>query len=205
MRHEFKPNSLSSRWRPAKRKHTSQIRIIAGKWGGRRIKVVKRPQLRPTPDRVRETLFNWLGEGIKERTVLDLFAGTGALGFESLSRGAAHATFVDRDKKVASKLRDTCEQFEIESEHARVIEASALNWLAHQDGTWDMVFVDPPYHEVKLYASILRVLKNRLTEGALVYLESATRGPEIQTDLEEWKRKEVGEVRMQLLVSSLSN
>ena len=198
MRHDFKPNAFSSRWRAGKRNRASHVRIIAGEWRGQRIRVAQRPQLRPTPDRVRETLFNWIGSDIQDRRVLDLFAGTGALGFEALSRGASHATFVERDRKVVARLKETCEQFELDASQARVIEKNALPWLAHQQSQWDMVFMDPPFHEIKFYASILRHLKERLAEGALVYMESAVRGPAVECELEEWKCKEVGEVRMQL-------
>ena len=198
MRHVYKPNSLSSRWRSGKRNRNSHVRIIAGEWGGRRICVAQRPQLRPTPDRVRETLFNWLGREIQERRVLDLFAGTGALGFESLSRGATHATFVERDRKTVARLRETCEQFSIDALRAKIVESNAMPWLAHQSETWDMVFLDPPFHEVKHYASVLRLLKNQLSEDALIYIESASRGPVVDCEFDEWKVKEVGEVRMQL-------
>lgn len=147
------------------------VRIIGGRWRGTRLLVADRPGLRPTPDRVRETLFNWLMPVLPGARVLDLFAGSGALGLESLSRGAAHATLVESDPVLASALRDVAGR--LEGGHAAsVVQADALGWLALQpQGSFDIAFVDPPF-AVELWDKVLALLLPKLHEGAWLYLES---------------------------------
>ena len=119
------------------------VRIIGGKWKGRKLEVIQRPGLRPTMDRVRETLFNWLGTDVEGARVLDLFAGTGALAFEALSRGAASATLVERDLRTANLLRGQAQRLDAACEIRNV---SALPWLRRQSTwNWNIVFVDPPF------------------------------------------------------------
>lgn len=121
------------------------IRIIGGEHRRRQLKVLDRPGLRPTPDRVRETLFNWLAGDLHGARVLDLFAGSGALGLEALSRGAAHCTFVEKDAAAARLLRENLQHLRL-SERARVLHSDALTFCRQTPAQpYDGVFLDPPY------------------------------------------------------------
>ena len=153
---------------------TNTLRIIGGEWRGRRIRFPGRGGIRPTPDRVRETLFNWLMAKVPGSHCLDLFAGSGALGLEALSRGAAHATFVERDRASAASLRETTAS--LAPGRATVVEADAIAWLATAPRAFDVVFLDPPFADVIL-AESMRLLDAHgwLAEGAFVYLESPAR------------------------------
>lgn len=190
--------SLQNRWRRNRRNHNGHVRIIAGEWRGRRVTVATRPQLRPTPNRLRETLFNWLGDSVRGCRVLDLYAGTGILGFESLSRGAEHATFVENDRRTLVKLREACHQFELQAAQAAVVEANAIKWLERNETRWDLVFLDPPFHATRDYRRVLETITSHLSEKGIVYVESASRGETVSCPLDEWKSKEIGEVRIQL-------
>lgn len=147
---------------------TGQVRIIGGRWRGTKLAVPDRPGLRPSGDRVRETLFNWLMPVLPGARVLDLFAGTGALGLEALSRGAAHATLVERDPGLAAALRDACVRL---GAQATVVAQDALAWLAGQQATFDLVFLDPPFAD-GLWEPALAALQPRLATDAWVYVES---------------------------------
>lgn len=195
---ERQPSKRS--WHAGRRNGSGQVRIIAGEWRGHRISVAARPQLRPTPDRLRETLFSWIGDQIKNQRVLDLFAGSGALGFESLSRGAASVTFVENDRRTLSKLRATCHQFDLSAERAHVVDANALSWLRGRCECWDLIFIDPPFEQQRYYRRLLPTIASRLEPNGLVYVESGIRSEPIECELEEWKSKEAGEVRMQLFM-----
>jgi len=158
-------------------KRQNELRIIGGEWRGRRIRFAARPGVRPTPDRVRETLFNWLAPVVEGSRCLDLFAGSGALGLEALSRGAAAATFVESDRASAERLRETIAT--LGAERARIVEADALQWLDGPPGRFDIVFLDPPF-ESGLLAEAFRKLDSGgwLSPSARVYLEGpAKAGP----------------------------
>ncbi len=147
------------------------VRIIGGRWRGTRLLVADRQGLRPTPDRVRETLFNWLMPVLPGARVLDLFAGSGALGLESLSRGAAHATLLESDPVLAAALRDVAGRLE-GGQAASVVQADALDWLAVQpQGAFDIAFVDPPF-AAELWDKVLALLLPKLRGGAWLYLET---------------------------------
>ncbi len=145
-----------------------QVRIIGGRWRGTKLAVPDRPGLRPSSDRVRETVFNWLMPALPGARVLDLFAGTGALGLEALSRGAAHATLVERDPGLAAALRDVSGRLDAA---ATVIAQDALAWLAGQDARFDLVFLDPPFAD-GLWERALAALVPRLAADAWVYVEA---------------------------------
>ena len=147
---------------------TGQVRIIGGRWRGTKLAVPDRPGLRPSSDRVRETLFNWLMPALPGARVLDLFAGTGVLGLEALSRGAAQAVLVERDPGLASALREAVAKL---SAPAEVHAADALAWLRGRHDTFDLVFLDPPFAD-GLWAGALDGLAPRLAPGARVYVES---------------------------------
>jgi len=146
-----------------------QIRIIAGAYRGRRIRVASRPGLRPTPDRVRETLFNWLGQSLDDTSCLDLFAGSGALGFEAASRGAARVVMVEADRAVFSALQTTRET--IRAHAVELVLGDALDYLQSTRERFDVVFLDPPFRQNALPA-VLERLEPRLTVGARVYIEA---------------------------------
>lgn len=157
-----------------------RIRIIGGRWRGRRLRVADRPDLRPTPDRVRETLFDWLAPELPGARCLDLFAGSGALGFEAVSRGAAEAVLIDRDPSVAARLGHERERLGAPAT-VTVVEADALAWLARPPPPgapppFDLVFVDPP-HRLDVHSEVAAALQEHgwLARGARVYLETARR------------------------------
>jgi 16S rRNA (guanine966-N2)-methyltransferase len=153
---------------------TNTVRIIGGEWRGRRIRFPGRAVIRPTPDRVRETLFNWLMAKVPGSRCLDLFAGSGALGLEALSRGAEHATFVERDRESAASLRETAAL--LAPGRATVVQGEAIAWLATVPRPFDVVFLDPPFSD-GLLAQSMRLLAERgwLADDAFVYLESPAR------------------------------
>ena len=149
---------------------TSRVRIIAGEWRSRIVDFPAQPGLRPTPDRVRETLFNWLGQDLTGKRCLDLFAGSGALGFEALSRGAAEVVMVERSRTVAKALVESAAR--LGARGLRLVVGDALHFLAAPDaGRFDIVFVDPPYGS-GLVAEVLPRLPGVLARNAVVYVES---------------------------------
>lgn len=161
-------------------KRPRELRIVAGEWRGRRLRFPAGTTIRPTPDRVRETLFNWLGPSIRDARVLDLFAGSGALGLEALSRGARSAVFVDADPRCVTALRERLVEWGAGG--GEVLRADALAWLARAPGTpsapFDLVFVDPPFAAGLLAAACDRLESGGwLAPGARVYLEAPARDP----------------------------
>jgi len=150
--------------------HPGNIRIIGGRWRGTRLAVADAPGLRPTSDRVRETLFNWLEPMLPGARVLDLFAGSGALGLEAISRGAGEAFLVERDPALMQSLRQACER--LQAEAVQVILADALQWLRLPvHGRFDLVFLDPPF-DSGLWREALALLPPWLADDAWLYLES---------------------------------
>jgi 16S rRNA (guanine966-N2)-methyltransferase len=147
------------------------LRIIAGAWRGRRWRFPD-TDLRPTPDRVRETLFNWLQDRVPGARCLDLFAGSGALGLEALSRGAADVVFVETDRKAARSLQELLAAWQAPRGH--VIEGDALRLLAGPPRTMNLVFLDPPFAAGLLSPAAAALTANGwLAEGALIYVEHA--------------------------------
>jgi 16S rRNA (guanine966-N2)-methyltransferase len=148
-----------------------QVRIIGGRWRGTRLEVPPLPGLRPTPDRVRETLFNWLQPALPGARVLDLFAGSGALGLEAVSRGAAAALLVERDPQACEALRDAVARLSA-ADAVAVLRGDALAVLeAPLHGRFDIVFVDPPF-DAGAWAAVLERLPAWLAVDAWLYLES---------------------------------
>jgi 16S rRNA (guanine966-N2)-methyltransferase len=122
-----------------------RVRIVGGEWKRRLISFHAAPGLRPTPDAVRETLFNWLGQDLTGLACLDLFAGSGALGFEAASRGAAHVTLVERDARTFAVLRDNAAV--LDSARLELVRADAVKFLARVVRRYDVLFLDPPYDQ----------------------------------------------------------
>ena len=146
-----------------------QLRIIGGQWRGRKVPVIRAPGLRPTANRLRETLFNWLQTRLYQAQCLDLYAGSGALGLEALSRGAAHCTFVEVQPAALRTLEQSMELLDARS-RSSLVRASALDWLGSTQQCFDGVFVDPPFAE-DLWEPSLQALRSHLNRGAWVYLE----------------------------------
>jgi 16S rRNA (guanine966-N2)-methyltransferase len=156
---------------PSRSAAPGSVRIIGGRWRGSKLPVPASPGLRPTSDRARETLFNWLQPMLPGARVLDLFAGSGALGLEALSRGAREALLVERDPALAQSLRETCARLEAGAA-ATVLRADALELLrAPLHGRFDLVFVDPPFGD-GLWSEVLARLGPWAADEAWLYLES---------------------------------
>lgn len=177
-------------------KPAGSVRIIGGRWRGRKLPVADLPGLRPTPDRVRETLFNWLAPDLAEIRVLDLFAGTGALGFEALSRGAGSAVLVEREARAVSLLRQSASLLEATAE---IVAADALAYLSRPSTGFDLVFVDPPF-AATLWTSVLSALPPHLRAGHRVYVEAPKTWPgPAEPGWRVLKEKAVADVVMRLL------
>ena len=169
-----------------------RIRIIGGEFRGRRIAVPGRPGVRPTPDRVRETLFNWLGQSLEGLACLDLFAGSGALGFEAASRGAARVVMVEQDRAAFEALKKTLEV--LKARQVELVRDDAFAYLKRAADAFDVVFLDPPFGQNVLPA-VLRQLKPR--RGMRVYVESAE-PVAAAAPWRELKRQRAGQVSTQL-------
>jgi 16S rRNA (guanine966-N2)-methyltransferase len=151
-----------------------ELRIIAGRWRGRRWRFPAAATIRPTPDRVRETLFNWLQSRVSGARCLDLYAGSGALGLEALSRGAASVLFVENDAAAARALRALLAEWG--GEGGTVLQADATRFLARPAQPFDLVFLDPPFTAGVLGTSCERLAAGGwLAPGARVYVEQARR------------------------------
>jgi 16S rRNA (guanine966-N2)-methyltransferase len=171
------------------------LRIIGGTWRGRKLRFPAAAEIRPTPDRVRETLFNWLGARTPGARCLDLFAGSGALGLEALSRGAAHVTFIERDEAAAHALR--ARLIEWQAQDARVERQDALKFLAGAAQPFDIAFLDPPFGSELLAQATQRLAQGDwLRPGALLYVECAARAgpPPVPGSFTAVKAKQAGEV-----------
>ena len=148
------------------------LRIIGGTWRSRKIQFPQNAALRPTPDRVRETLFNWLMPVIEGARCLDLFAGSGVLGLEALSRGASEAVFVDSHRPSIEALRDTCKM--LDAQHVGFFHGDALQYLNGTPTRFDIVFLDPPYRSPLLAQSAILLQRHGwLANDAYVYVEHA--------------------------------
>jgi 16S rRNA (guanine966-N2)-methyltransferase len=178
------------------------LRIIGGTWRGRRLRFPAQAAIRPTPDRVRETLFNWLGGAVAGARCLDLFAGSGALGLEALSRGAAAVQFVEQDAVAARELARILEEWEAAGGTWNVRRADALAWLAERGALFDIVFLDPPFDSNLARAAAERLERGGwLAERALIYLEHAARAglPHVPERWTVRKSGRAGEVGYHLL------
>lgn len=184
------------------KKSQGEVRIIGGQWRGRKLMVPDLPGLRPTPDRVRETLFNWLMMLIPGAHCLDPFAGSGVLGFEALSRGAASVVMIDQSKEVTQLLQQESKRFN--SENLEIYCATMPQNLKKPKNPFDIVFLDPPYQENLLLPMCFYLQENGfLSSKAHIYLESK----EIITDAmlpKNWKilkSKKAGQVMYHLAVN----
>jgi 16S rRNA (guanine(966)-N(2))-methyltransferase RsmD len=178
--------------RPARGGAKSEVRLIGGQWKRSRIEVLDLPGLRPTPDRVRETLFNWLGQDLTGWRVLDAFAGSGALGFEAASRGAAGVTLIEADRRARTSLEATCQRLQAAS--VRVVGADAMAWLGREpDGPlYDLILLDPPY-AARLQAAALAACRGWLAPQGLVYLEDDREWSAEELAVLHWQRWRCGQ------------
>lgn len=181
--------------------YPGKIRIIAGRWRGRLITIPDLPGLRPTPNRIRETLFNWLAPHIVGSRCLDLFAGSGALGLEALSRGAGEVVFVDQNQQAIIALRDLMLQLGVGNQVGLYCEP-VLTFLRSQKAPFDIIFLDPPFHQNLLLpcCELLESL-NLLSENSLVYLEAENTLPNLQlpANWTLYRHKEAGQVQYALV------
>ena len=166
-------------------KQTNTLRIIAGEHRGRKLNFVDAPNLRPTPDRIRETLFNWLQPVIYEARCLDLFAGSGALGLEALSRGASDVVFVEKDAKAAQRLNENLQLLSYDK--IKCQQKTAQTFLQAEPELFDVVFLDPPYQSDVLPEIIAQLDNAWLAEGARIYLEHDSNHPAPALP-EHWQR-----------------
>jgi len=183
-------------------KNIGSIRIIAGKYRGRKLPVIDAEGLRPTTDRVKETLFNWLMPYINEATCLDCFAGSGSLGFEALSRGAKYVTFLELNQKVAQQLKQNIALVNITS--AQVLQTDSLNFLNNTNSdlnkTIDLVFLDPPFRKGLLTQIGSKLTQGWLADNALIYVESEAEfnTSELPVNWQLLKEKIAGQVAYRL-------
>ena len=155
-----------------------QVRLIGGQWKRTRLDVPSVPGLRPTPDRVRETLFNWLGQDLTGWRCADVFAGTGALGLEAASRGATAVVLVEQHAQLARALQGHVQR--LGARGVEVMQADALRWMRHTPSpAWDVVFLDPPFGDASnhwnrdLFVQVIQLASSVVAPGGWVYLESA--------------------------------
>jgi 16S rRNA (guanine966-N2)-methyltransferase len=175
------------------RGYRDEFRIIAGQWRRRKLHFPSLPGIRPSPDRVRETLFNWLSERIEGSSCLDLFAGSGALGLEALSRGATRVLFVDRERQAVDAIRGHLALLKAEGGEALVTES--LAWLVGTPRPFEIVFLDPPFDADLVPEVCTRLTQGWLKPGAWVYVEhAADRVPALPAGWQLLKESRAGRV-----------
>ena len=178
---------------------SNSVRIIGGDWRGRRLQVADVPGLRPTGDRCRETLFNWLQPWVAAADCADLFAGTGALGFEAASRGAASVLMIEKHRRAQMVLRQSIEQ--LQAVQIKLLEGGAMSLIDEfKPDSYDLVFVDPPF-DSNLGAIVLERLDKTacVRRGGFVYVESpASTVLPAPEGWSVWRDQQIGDVRMQL-------
>lgn len=172
-----------------------KVRIIGGKWRSRLIAFPDDPCLRPTPDRVRETVFNWLGQDLSGKRCLDLFAGSGAMGFEAASRGAEQVVMVELNKSTLRWLHATQEN--LGAKQVELVMMNAMAFIVTDPRRYDVIFLDPPF-QFDLLPELITRLPSRLTENGLVYVESDHR-VELGEHWLVWRSGRAGKVYYYLL------
>ena len=174
---------------------SGRVRIIGGQWKKSVLRFPAADDLRPTPDRVRETLFNWLGQDLHGLVCLDLYAGSGALGFEAASRGAARVVLVEREPAAARSLRENATR--LSASTLEIVPSDAIAYLSAAKERFDVVFLDPPFRQ-NVLPEVLACLPRVLKGGSRVYVEAP--GPvDTQGRWQELRRSRAGQVSFQLL------
>jgi 16S rRNA (guanine966-N2)-methyltransferase len=188
-----------ARGRPAHRALPREVRIIGGAWKRSKLPVADKPGLRPTPDRVRETLFNWLGQTLTGWRCLDAFAGTGALGFEAASRGAAEVVLLEREPALVASLLES--KTRLAAGAVRVERADALQWMARSaPGGFDLVLLDPPF-DLPLAMPAMTAASRVVAAGGFVYVEAPQpidAAAVAAAGLEPWRQARAGAVHFHL-------
>lgn len=174
---------------------TNRVRIIGGAWRSRLVKFPDRVDLRPTPDRVRETLFNWLGQDLTGAVVLDLFAGSGALGIEAASRGARRVVLVERDRLAVRALQENCAN--LDAHQMEVVKGDALEFLARDRTRYHVIFLDPPFASDH-WRELFTKLADHLAPDGVVYCESGA-FLHLPPGWEAYKKGRAGQVNFLLL------
>lgn len=175
------------------------VRIIAGQWRGRKLPVSDVQGLRPTTDRNKETLFNWLMQDIHKARCLDVFAGSGGLGLEALSRYADYCLFFEKDKNAARQL---VQNLQILAGNADVIQGDALTLLSRQTSPFDIIFVDPPFHHQLVEPALAQIRKHQLVrQGSFVYIEQEpdAPGPNLPENWQIIRQKQTSGLRYMLI------
>ena len=179
-----------------KKEKKGEIRIIGGKWKGKKIYFNLNDDLRPTPDRAKETLFNWLGQDLNKMYCLDLFSGTGALGLEALSRGAKKVTFVEKNKDYLQKIKKVYLEMS-EKEDCDFFCAECLEWVQNKSSKakYDLIFIDPPFNKNLIDDLLTDILnKNLLSNSGKIYFEFEKKlDLKIPESLDLKKKKSLGE------------
>ena len=190
---------MANRHNPG-RGYREEFRIIAGRWRRRKLHFPPLPGIRPSPDRVRETLFNWLQGRVEGSACLDLFAGSGALGLEALSRGAVQTVFVDRERQAVDAIRGHLEL--LKAEGGEAIAADALTWLSGPPRPFELVFLDPPFDAELIPEVCARLARGWLKPGAWVYVEHAVeRTPDLPEGWQILKESRAGRVGFRLVTA----
>ena len=178
-----------------KKEKKGEIRIIGGKWKGKKIYFDLNNDLRPTPDRAKETLFNWLGQDLNKMYCLDLFSGTGALGFEAFSRGAEKVTFVERNKEYLQKIKNVYLEMS-EKADCDFFCAECLEWIQNNNSgiKYDLIFIDPPFNKNLVHDLLAAILeKELLSKNGQIYFEFEKKLElEIPESLNLKKKKSLG-------------
>lgn len=182
----------------------SLVRIIGGQWRGRKLPVCTQPGLRPTPDRVRETLFNWLSAWVPGSHCLDCFSGSGALALEALSRGAESALMIESSRDAASQLRANLEL--LNAQNGQVKTGDSMQLLdSRADQQYDLVFLDPPFRQ-EMLVPCARLLEehNWLAKDAMIYVEAESEWPlaELPESWQLYREKKAGQVAYRLFQRS---
>jgi len=185
---------------------SNRLRIIGGRWGGRQLSFPASEQLRPTPDNVRETLFNWLAPRIHDARCLDLFAGSGAIGLEALSRGASHVTFVEKHPATARAITDHLSTLEA-SKRGKVLVMDARRSLSRITDGLDLVFLDPPFGHDYVQQTLAALNEaNVLKTDALIYIEhEKSLDLDLAVDWKVWREKSHGGATSLLLTPSFDS
>jgi 16S rRNA (guanine966-N2)-methyltransferase len=177
------------------------IRIIGGTHRGRKLPVLNAEGLRPTTDRMKETLFNWLMSDTRDAACLDCFAGSGSLGFEALSRGAKSMLFMELDKNAAKQLQHNASLLKFGSQQAAIQQGNSLSLLKQLKNSFDLIFIDPPFNQELVSSCIEVIAENKLVhKGTLIYVEREVHGKSLQFP-ESWrliKEKSTQQVLSQL-------
>lgn len=190
--------SKANNKKPSSHSNKGSIRIISGQHRGRKLPVVLADGLRPTTDRVKETVFNWLMPYMQQSRCLDCFSGAGSLGFEALSRGAKTVTLIELNKVAAKQLNENKQL--LCANNLDVIQDDSLNYLKNTNDIFDIVFIDPPFRQDLINTTLALLNQGRLAENALVYLEMEKDASHIEIP-ENWrclKEKTAGQVNYRL-------